>query len=153
MFVLDSYKILNNHNIYKDTFIQALHYIHYNTYIKLITLLYKTKIILISWIPACQLFPISSFEWISLNVENTFSTPALAEVAPNNWSISVSSLSVCLLLLWMPPGNGTNWIHYFSHKHVLVEWACLRLIVYYAGHQIRIVYQYMFHGLVCFLNT
>ena len=57
MFVLCSYKILNSHDIYiyiyKDTFIQALHYIHYNTYIKLITLLFQTKIILISCLVAC----------------------------------------------------------------------------------------------------
>jgi len=78
-----------------------------------------------------------NFEWTSPNVENTLSTPALDEVALNNWSIDVSSQ---LLWLWMPSGNGTNWIHYFWHKHALVEWTCLCLIVYYAGHQIRIVF-------------
>jgi len=57
MFVLCSYKILNSHDIYKDTFIQVLHYIHYNRYIKLITLLYQTKIIFISCLATCQFFP------------------------------------------------------------------------------------------------
>jgi len=145
MSVLCSYKILNSHDIYKDTFIQVLHYIRYNIYIKLITLLYQTKIILISflaafiWIPAFSILRwFRSFKWTSLNVENSFSTPALDEEP----SVSQS------LWLWMPPGNGTNWIHYFWCKYVLVEWICLCFIVYYAGHQMRIVFQYMFHGRV-----
>jgi len=101
MFVLCSYKILNSHDIYKDTFIQALHYIHYNTYLHKINhfiipdkdhfYFLFNSLYMITSMPA---FPISrrfqSFQWTSPKVENILSTPALDQ----QLSISVSSLLV-----------------------------------------------------------